>query len=105
MRSPGVAWQSLGTDNRAAERCRSIRRYRTRTESIALRYCTAPRLVLLRMSSQRVVFLLFVVVVVVFQSRKHAFNLAIVSTINAMRYDTRCRQTEIKKNDTKAFTS
>lgn len=33
------------------------------------------------------------VFVVVFQSRKHAFNLAIVSTINAMRYDPRCRQT------------
>lgn len=43
--------------------------------------------------------------VVVFQSRKHAFNLAIVSTVNAMRYEPRCRQTQIKKNDTKAFTS
>lgn len=67
-------------------------------ENTALRYCTAPRVVLLRMGcfaedelSEGWVF------VVVFQSRKHAFNLAIVSTINAMRYDPRCRQTQIKK--------
>lgn len=38
-----------------------------------------------------------VVVVVVFQSRKHVFNLAIVSTINAEMYDPRCRQIQIKK--------
>lgn len=66
-------------------------RYRTRMENIALRYYPAPRVVLLRMSSQRVGFF------VVFQSRKHAFNLAIVSTIKAMRYDPRCRQTQIRK--------
>lgn len=84
----------LDTDNTVVELYISTWKNRTRTENIAPRYYISPW----------VAELLEGWVFVVFQSRKHDFNLAIVSTINAMRYDPCCRQTQIKKLY-KGFTS